>query len=104
MKTRSLNQSTGFVILFTTLYIQVALELLFKFQCHLYVITVEEEQKLWDYKVFVIDELKGLQRAVFFYIGERFCIRGGEEQRSLGPSQFIRSENGCVPPIFRVKR
>ena len=79
------------MILFTTLYIQVALELLFKFQCHLYVITAEEEQKLWDYKVFVIDELKGLQRVVFFYIGKRFCIRGGKEQHSLGPSQFIRS-------------
>ena len=24
---------------------------------------------------------------------KRFCIRGGEEQHSLGPSQFIRSVN-----------
>ena len=27
----------------------------------------------------------------FFYVGKRFCIRGGEEQRNLGPSQFLRS-------------
>jgi hypothetical protein len=31
-----------------------------------------------------------LQRAVFFYVGKHFCIRGGEEQRKLSPSQFIR--------------
>ena len=58
---------------------------------HTSIITAEEEQKLWDHKIFQIDHPKGLQRAVFFYIGKRFCIRGGEEQRSLGPSQFIRS-------------
>lgn len=28
---------------------------------------------------------------MFFYVGKRFCIRGGEEQRNLGPSQFLRS-------------
>ena len=31
----------------------------------------------------------GLQRAVFFYIGKRFCIRGGEEQRKLAPSAHL---------------
>ena len=36
---------------------------------------------------------KSLQRAVFYYIGKCFCIRGGEEQRKLGPSQFLRSED-----------
>lgn len=39
---------------------------------------------------------KALKRAVFFYIGKVFCIRGGEEQRKLGPSNFMRtSEPEC---------
>ena len=29
--------------------------------------------------------------SVFFYIGNRFCIRGGKEQRRLCLSQFVRS-------------
>ena len=33
-----------------------------------------------------------LQRAVFFYVGKIFCVCGGQEQRSLTPSQFVRSE------------
>ena len=32
-----------------------------------------------------------LQRAIFFYVGKTFCLRGGEEQRKLKPSQFRRS-------------
>ena len=55
---------------------------------HTQVFTPVEEQSLWDSGVLGV---KSLQRAVFFYIGKRFCIRGGEEQRSLGPSQFVRS-------------
>ena len=53
--------------------------------------TSEEEEKLWATGVISILTPKALQRAVFFYIGKHFCIRGGEEQRRLGPSQFIRS-------------
>ena len=30
---------------------------------------------------------------MFFYVGKRFCIRGGEEQRKLGPSQFLRTRD-----------
>jgi hypothetical protein len=30
---------------------------------------------------------------VFYYIGKIFCIRGGEEQRKLGPSQLVRSND-----------
>ena len=32
-------------------------------------------------------------RAVFFYVGKAFCLRGGAEQRSLKPSQFVREYN-----------
>ena len=56
----------------------------------------EEEGKLWDAKVIGTSSPKALQRAVFFYIGKVFCIRGGEKQRKLGPSNFMRtSEPEC---------
>ena len=29
-------------------------------------------------------------RCVFYYVGKAFCIRGGQEQRDLKPSQFLR--------------
>ena len=35
-----------------------------------------------------------LLRAVFFYNGKDFCLRGGEEHGSLKLSQFTRTENG----------
>ena len=37
---------------------------------------------------------KGLSNAVFFYAGKVCCLRGGEEQRNLKPSQFVRSTSG----------
>ena len=55
------------------------------------IFNMDEEQKLWDSGVLSVNNPVGLQRAVFFYIGKRFCVRGGEEQRKLGPSQFKRS-------------
>ena len=56
------------------------------------IITPLEEDKLWDCGIFGISDPKSLQRRVcFFYIGKRFCLLGGEEQRCLGSSQFIRS-------------
>ena len=53
----------------------------------------EEEDKMWSTGVFSIDHPKSLQRAIFFYVGKHFCIRGGEEQRKLKPSQFICCSN-----------
>ena len=41
--------------------------------------------------VFAISEPIVVQRAAFFYIGRRFCVRGGKEQRKLEPSQFVHS-------------
>ena len=60
---------------------------------HTEVFTVEEEQKLWGSGTVGCDSQKSLQHAVFYYIGKRFCIRGGDEQRKLGPPQFVRSHN-----------
>ena len=53
----------------------------------------EEETTLWKSGVLSISNPKCLQRAIFYYVGKHFCIRGGEEQRSLKPSQFVRSSN-----------
>ena len=64
---------------------------------HASIITPEEEDKLWDSGVLNAIEPLGLQRAVFFYIGKVFCIRGGCEQRALGPSNFRFDDNQeCV--------
>ena len=47
-------------------------------------------RKKWSTGTISILTPKSLQRAV---LGKHFCIRGGEEQRSLGHSHFVRSEN-----------
>ena len=52
------------------------------------VITDEDEEKLWRAGVLNITIPIGLQQAVFYYIGKACCLRGGEEQRGLKPSQF----------------
>ena len=53
----------------------------------------EEEEKLWA-TVFDTNDPTGLQRAVFFYLGKVLCLRGGQEQRDLKPSQF----SWCTDP------
>ena len=55
---------------------------------HTPLISDEEETQLWKSEVLCTSTPKGLQRAVFYYVGKCFCIRGGQEQRSLGPSNF----------------
>ena len=54
------------------------------------VILDEDEEKLWKAGVLNTTTPIGLQRAVFYYIGKACCLRGGEEQRGLKPSQFSR--------------
>ena len=64
---------------------------------HTAIISEDEEKKLWEYGILGLDNPKSLQRAVFYFIGKRFCICGGEEQRNLSPAQFIRSYNpDCI--------
>ena len=58
---------------------------------HASVVLPEEEDMLWASKVIGNHCPLALQRAVFFYVGKSFCLRGGEEQRRLKHSQFKRS-------------
>ena len=60
---------------------------------HTAVITELEENQLWESGVLGVDTPEKLERAVFFYVGKVFCIRGGQEQRELKVSQFRRSSN-----------
>ena len=58
---------------------------------HATVFSPAEENALWDLKVISDHAPVALQRAVFFYVGKAFCLRGGQEQRDLKISQFVRS-------------
>lgn len=53
------------------------------------VISASEEDKLWESGVINMDTPQGLLRG-FFYNGKHFCLRGGQEQRNLRLSQFLR--------------
>ena len=57
------------------------------------VITRENEDKLWKSGVLNTTSPGGLQNAVFFNVGKVCCLRGGEEQRNLKPTQFTRHHN-----------
>ena len=57
---------------------------------HAAIFTPEEEEKLWNTGSIGIQSPKALVRAVFFYVGKSLCLRGGQEQRCLSPSQFRR--------------
>ena len=51
---------------------------------------INEEDRLGEKKVLDLDTPIGLLCAVFFYNGKHFCLRGGQEQRKLKLSQFVR--------------
>lgn len=53
-------------------------------------ITIEEENMLWDKDVLNTVTPKGLFRAVFYYNGKNFVLRGGQEHRKLQLSQIVR--------------
>ena len=57
---------------------------------HAEIITKEEESMLWGSNVINLSHPKGLLRAVFYYNGKNFCLRGGVEHRYLKLSQFTR--------------
>ena len=54
---------------------------------------ITPEELLLNKGVIGIFAPKPLVRAVFYYVGKAFCLRGGMEQRSLKPSQFVRGYN-----------
>lgn len=51
----------------------------------------EDEEKLWETGCLVIP-LPRVYSVLCFLRWKDVCIRDGEEQRNLGPSQFLRSE------------
>ena len=59
------------------------------------VVSPDDEIKLWETGVLSMENPTGLLRAVFFYNGQNFCLRGGQEQRALKLSQ-IRRETTVV--------
>ena len=60
---------------------------------HAAVISATEEEQLWSSGAIGIYSPKALVRCVFYYVGKAFCICGGQEQRDLKPSQFLREYN-----------
>ena len=60
---------------------------------HAAIITPEEEEKLWESGAIGIFSPEVLVRCIFYYVGKVFCLRGGQEQRDLKPSQFTRGYN-----------
>ena len=53
------------------------------------IISKEEEEKLWETGVLNTETPNGLQKVIFYYVGKACCLRGGEEQQNLKPSQFF---------------
>ena len=54
------------------------------------VISQEEEELLWSKGVLGTDSPQKLLNAIFFNCGLNFCLRGGDEHRSLKVSQLER--------------
>ena len=50
----------------------------------------ENEEKLWTSGAMGLTTPRALQNAAFFIAGKMFCLRGGEEHRSLKISQLKR--------------
>ena len=53
------------------------------------IITIAEEQQLWDCGVLGTSNPTSLLSAVFYYCGLHLCLRGGDEHHSLKLSQFV---------------
>lgn len=60
---------------------------------HATVINKDEENMLWEKKVLGTATPLSLLRAVFYYNGKNFCLRGGKEHRGLKISQLSRYRN-----------
>ena len=56
-------------------------------------ISKEEENLLWEKGVVGVSTPESLFRAVFFYNGKNFCLRGGKEHRALKISQIVRHKD-----------
>ena len=60
---------------------------------HAAIVCAQEEDTLWHSKVIGDHNPLALVHGIFIYVSNTFCIRGGEEQRRLKHSQFVRSYN-----------
>ena len=65
---------------------------------HAETISTEEENTcmLWDAGIMNTHTPLGLQNAVFYAIGKTFCLRGGQEHRTLKLSQLQRDSDKYV--------
>ena len=60
---------------------------------HASIITIKEENLLWEQGVLNLSNPLGLLRTVFYSNGKVFYLRGGKEHRCLKLSQFVRHSN-----------
>ena len=58
--------------------------------------TKEEEEQLWATGAIGVSDPLSLLRAVFYYNGKNFCLRGGSEHRELKLSQLRRVRDGYI--------
>ncbi len=61
---------------------------------HAKAFTKEEEKQLWSSGAIGWSDPLALLRAVFYYNGKSFCLRGGVEHRDLRLSQVRREKDG----------
>ena len=64
---------------------------------HAEVFSKDEEVQLWETGTLGIHSPQALLNAVFFLNGKNFCLRGGDEHRSLKLSQLKRGDD---PPSY----
>lgn len=63
---------------------------------HAKLITSEEEDLMWERGVMGTNAPLALLRAVFYYNGKKFLLRGGAEHRGLKFSQLQRTPNAYI--------
>ena len=54
------------------------------------VITVKDEELLWEKQIMSFQSSQQLHNCVFFYVGLHFSLRGDQEQRELKVDQLKR--------------
>ena len=67
---------------------------------HAELVSKDEERQLWDAGVMGTSDPKSLLRAVFYFNGKNFCLRGGQEHRCLKLSQFCRLTVPCNHYVY----
>ena len=69
------------------------------------VVTVSEEEQLWQSGVMGSDTPHTLQNSVFYLCGIYLCLRGGDEHRELKITQFVIQEvDNPHNPSEKIKR